>query len=79
MSVASLLRRPVERKVKKLAVNPLPSILLLLDAFGLPSWKTWEAALQSLDTSSLHTVARITGNRKVQILASQEARWSMES
>lgn len=74
-SVASLLRKPVEGKVKRLATIPFPNILLLLDAFGLSSWETWEAALQSVNTSSLHTVARITGNRRVQVLTTREPQW----
>ena len=79
VSVASLLRKPVEGKAKRLAAVRLPNILLLLDAFGLPSWKTWEAAAQCLDTSSFHTVARVTGNRRVQVLASREERWHTKS
>lgn len=79
VSVASLLRKPVEGKVKRLAAIRLPNILLLLDAFGLPSWKTWRAASQCLDTSSFHTVARVTGDRRVQILTSREERWHTNS
>jgi hypothetical protein len=78
VAVSALMRSRVDTKVGKLQRVSLPNILLLLDGFGLASWEVWLRAADLLDTSQLHTIARVTGNRKVQILKSAEVKWQSE-
>lgn len=66
-------------KSAKLAGVNAPRILVLIDSFGQPDDHQWTLALESLETSTWHTIVRTGGSNPARILQSLGSGWTSQA
>lgn len=65
------------KKSRKLKALDIPIVLLLIDAFQFAEDSTWEEVAAEIPLEDFHTIARVTGSGRLQLLHTDNSSWKV--